>query len=193
MRRLFLIATGLIMVFIAAIWVYRTAGGEKEPDYKTQDIKVKSIRRMVELCTSDIHEEMAVKDSINGKWIVARQTINGRIRFDLDKLRIEENGDTTLVYLPPERVDILESTSPDSYEILDMWDSRNPLFERTLTASEENILKTRWQKKARQRIYQRGYVEQAREHAVVSLTPLLNAIKGADGKTSTVIIIDPYR
>ena len=64
---------------------------------------------MVELCTADIHGEMPIKDSINGKWIVARQVLDGRIRFDLGALRIEERGDTTVVYLPPERVDVLEN------------------------------------------------------------------------------------
>lgn len=192
MRRVIVIFVGLIFLIAGVVIGYKLSRPEKTPDYKTQEMRGKSITRMVELCTSDIHEEMAVKDSVNGKWIVARQTINGRIRFDLDQLRIEEQGDTTFVILPPERVDILESASPGGYEILDMWDSRNPLFERTLTAAEENILKTRWQKRAKQRIYQRGYVKQARANAVASLTPLLNALKGSDGKASPVIILDPY-
>lgn len=146
---------------------------------------------MVELCTSDIHEEVAIKDSVNGKWIVARQTIEGRIRFNLDSLKIDEKGDTTIVYLPPERVDILENASPGAYEVLDSWDSKNSIFSRTLTANEENVIKRRWQDKARKRIYERGYVEQARVNAINTLTPLLSRMKGPDGKQGPVIVIDP--
>ncbi len=164
---------------------------DSAPDYKTQDARIKNISQMVELCTADIHEEWAVKDSVNGMWVVARQTIEGRIRFDLDSLKMEERGDTTFVYLPLERVDIFESTSPGSYEILDVWDGRNVLFKRTLTAREENRLKTRWQKRAIDRIYQRGYVKDARANAVASLSPLLGAMHGAKGKGSVVVIVDP--
>lgn len=146
---------------------------------------------MIELCTSDIHEEVAIKDSINGKWIVARQTIEGRIRFDLDSLKIDERGDTTIIYLPPERVDILENASPEAYEVLDSWDGKNSVFSRTLTANEENIIKRRWQDKTKKRIYERGYVAQARANAVRSLAPLFSRMKGPFDKQGPVILMDP--
>lgn len=178
-----------LIAIVALIWVVRPS--KSVVDYKTRDARIKSITNMVELCSADIHEEMAVKDSVNGKWIVARQTIEGRIRFDLDSLRFEESGDTTFVYLPPERVDILENASPEAYEVLDSWDGEHTIFTRTLTAAEENRIKTRWQQKARQRIYQRGYVKQARANAISTLTPLLSEMKGPFGKQGPVIIIDP--
>lgn len=178
----------LVVAAVAVVAVRFFAPSDSMPEYKTRAARIKNVEQMVELCTADVHEEWAVKDSINGMWVVARQTIDGRVRFDLDSLRTEQRGDTTVVYLPAERVDILESTDPGAYEILDVWDGRNVLFKRTLTAAEENVLKTRWQKRARNRIYQRGYVREARSNAVKSLTPLLGAMHG---NGETIVIVDP--
>lgn len=193
MKKIFWIKVILILIAVAAVALaaWRILTPAEQPDYKTRAARIKAVEQMVEMCTTDIHDEMAVKDNINGKWIVARQVIEGRIRFDLDSLRMEERGDTTVVYLPPERVDILESASPDAYEVLDAWDGNNRFFPRTLTAAEENTLKKRWENRARQRIYDRGYVKDARQRAVATLTPLLQQMKGPHGEQGPVIIIDP--
>ena len=180
-----------VIVVIAALGAgvaYWLKPKEDDRDYDTQAARVKTISSMVELCTADIHDEMPIKDSINGKWIVARQVLEGRIRFDLDALRIEDRGDTMVVYLPPERVDILEDASPDAYEVLDSWDGRNMIFTRTLTASEENRLKVRWQKRLLDRVYDRGYVRAARANALSSLQPLFAAMRGSG---VVVRVIDP--
>ena len=100
----------LVVLALAALGAWLIfVPSEKEPEYKTQRASVKSIEQMVDLCAADIHDEWAIKDSINGKWIVARLSIEGRIRFDLDSLRTEMRGDTMVVILPPERVDIYET------------------------------------------------------------------------------------
>lgn len=184
-----IIAVTVIAMVAFIAWTLRPSA--PTPEYKTNEARIKSITRMVELCTSDIHDEMAIKAHINGKWIVARQTVEGLIRFDLDSLRIEQRGDTTLVYLPRERVDILENAEPGAYEVLDAWDARNSVFSRTMTAAEENAIKSKWQEESRKRVYKRGYVRQARKNAIATLTPLLNAMKGTDDKNAPVIIIDP--
>lgn len=171
------------------IWYFCTV--DKGQDFQSQDARIKSIKQMVDLCTTDLHEEIAVKDSVNGKWIVARQTIEGRVRFNLDSLQIEQRGDTTLFYLPPERVEVLESAAPSSYRILDTWDASRRILSRTLTANEENVIKTRAQKNAVKRIYDRGYVKRARANAVQTLTPLFQALSGPAGKQGPVIIVDP--
>lgn len=183
-----------VIVVIAALGAgvaYWLKPKQDDRDYDTQAARVKTISSMVELCTADIHDEMPIKDSINGKWIVARQVLEGRIRFDLDALRIEERGDTTVVYLPPERVDVLENAGPDAYEVLDAWDGRNMIFSRTLTAAEENALKKRWQRQLVGKIYDKGYVRQARANAVKTLAPLLSAMRGSTSGQGAVIVIDP--
>lgn len=177
----------LLAVVAVGVIIWMVSRPGFEPHYNTSPSYVKSVAQMVELCTTDIHEEMAVKDSIHGKWIVARQIVEGKIRFDIEQLRIEQRGDTTVVYLPPERVDVLENASPDAYEVLDTWDGSSTFFPRTLTAAEENELKRRWQGRVSEQIYSRGYVKRARRQAVETLTPLLNAINGSD---SPVIVVD---
>lgn len=185
----------IIVIVLAAVLAYYVVNmltaERKEREYKTKTARIKSIEQMVELCTLDVHEEVPLKDSVNGKWIVARQTIEGRVRFDLDSLKVEERGDTTIVYLPPERVDVMESASPSAYEIYDSWDASNRLFGRALTAAEENTLKRRWQKNVVKRVYDRGYVSRARRQAVESLTPLFRQMQGPFGKEGPVIVIDP--
>lgn len=179
----------LLLIGVAVFLLGRKPEGD--PAMKLRPARIKAIREMVELCSAEIHEEIPVKDSINGKWIVARQTIHGKISFDLDSLRIEERGDTTFVSLPPEKIEILEGAAPGDYEVLDSWNSRNPVFGGQLTAGEENIVKTRWQGKAVRRIYEKGYVRKARENAVATLSALFRDMKGPSGKGGPVIITDP--
>lgn len=182
-----------IMIIVATIvavgyFIWWCLRAPEHIAYKTQSAKVKAISSMVELCTADIHEEIPIKDSINGKWLVARQIVDGRIRFDIERLKIEEKGDTMLVYLPQEHVDILENAGPDAYQVLDTWDGQSMLFPRTLTAAEENVIKKRWQSRIRKKIYARGYVTRARREAVATLAPLLQAMSEPG---STIIVIDP--
>lgn len=185
------ILLAVLIVVAVGLFAWHMKSWTTARDYQTRAARIKSVSSMIDLCTTDLHEEMPVKDCINGKWIVARQVIEGRIRFDLDSLKIEEKGDTTILYLPPERVEILESASPDAYEVLDAWDGRNKVFSRTLTAQEENVLKTRWQKRAVERIYDRGYVKDARRQAMATLAPLIREMKGPFDKQGPVLIVDP--
>lgn len=176
----------LLLLAVAGIviwwWLSRPVADD---GMRTREARIQSITDMIELCTLDIHDEITIKDSIHGKWIVARQTIEGRVRFDLDSIKVAEKGDTLVITLPPERVDILENAGADSYEVLDAWDGRRSLFPRTVTAAEENAIKRRWQAKARDRIYRRGYVRQAREEAKTTLQSFFGALG------VPVIILDP--
>ncbi len=180
----------IIVAITAGIIIYFNSQST-EPEYKTEDARIKSVTNMVDLCTADFHEELTIKDSINGKWIVARQTIEGHIRFNIDSLKTETRGDTLIVFLPPERVDILEMASPEAYAVLDYWDGSNPVFQRTLTANEENIIKKRWQSKARKRVYNRGYVRDARKNAIEILSQFLNGMRGENDNLGPVILVDP--
>lgn len=173
-----MIALAVVAAAVAGLWFWLGRDTTEEPDYSTREARIKSVSAILDLCTLDVREEMAIKDSVNGKWIVARQTIEGRVRFNLDSLRLEQKGDTTFVYLPPERVDILENADPGSYEVLDAWDGRNNVFVRTMTAGEENVIKERWRRRARQRIYDRGYVRQARRDAAETLRRFFSRLPG---------------
>lgn len=186
----FIVIAALVALLVATIMLlFRDT--DTPSSMQTRPARVKAIREMVELCTAEIHEEIPLKDSVNGKWIVARQTINGKISFNLDSLRIEDKGDSLIVFLPPERVEILEGAMPRDYEVLDSWNSRNPIFGSPLTASEENVLKSRWKRKAIGRIYSKGYVKKAREDAKNTLTNLFGKLRGSKGDDAPVTVIDP--
>lgn len=159
--------------------------------YQTDEARIKSIHQMVSLCTLEIDEEMVFKDSINGKWVVARERIRGSIRYDLEKLRIDRQGDTLFVRLPEETIEIREDEAPDSYEILDYWDGDHTLFNRAMTAREENLLKRRWSSQIEKRIRERGYLGKARIEAMNTLVPLFNALRATDCVGGEIVLIEP--
>lgn len=178
----------ILILIVYVVWFFMSS--RPAANYKNRAARIKSIEQMVDLCTLDIHEEISIRDSIHGKWIVAKQTLEGRVRFDLDSLRIEERGDTTFVYLPPSKVEVLEGATPESYEVIDSWDGSRRVFGRVLTASEENVLKRRWANQSVRRIYEKGYVRKARQSAVATLTPLFRQLQGPFGKQGPVIVVD---
>lgn len=178
---LWLIGAGLLLAAGLGVWSYF-----RKPDPVDPHIfpaRVKAIKQMVELCTLEINEEMCLKDSINGKWLIAKEKIRGSVRFDIDRIAISQRGDTLVVKLPPERVVILESDDADAYRVLDTWDGRN-FFPRRLTAREENIIKGRWRKRIIDRMYDKGHVSHARRNAVATLSSLISQLKG------NIVVID---
>lgn len=181
------------VIAAAGVAIYLKTDLNDTPDdgrYKIDEARIESIRQMVSLCTLEINEEVAFKDSINGKWLVVREKIRGRVKYDLDSLKIEQRGDTLLVYLPKESVEIRENESPDSYEILDFWDGDNMIFTRNITAEEENILKRRWRGRLEQKIRDRGYLVKARENASSVLMPIFRSMRGASGDEGPVILVE---
>ena len=170
------------------IWYFTRE--EAPRDYSTREATIKQIESMVDLCTLDIHEEMAVKDSINGKWIVARQTIKGRVRFDLDSLHIEYRGDTTFVYLPPERVEELEDASPQAYEVFDSWDGSRVSIRPHSDCCRGERFETPLAEAGRLTGYTPEATSDERENAMASLRPLFSAMR-ASGAAGHVMIVDP--
>lgn len=164
----------VVVVLLAGgyLYWYLNRPVERE-DFETEPSRLKEIREMADLCTLDFHEEIAIKDQADGKWIVAKMTVEGSVRYDLDSLRFEERGDTVMVTLPKERIEILESAEPGSYEVLDSWDQKRIAFGRKLTAAEENGIKQRARGHLEQTLRSRGYVKRARENASATLRPLL--------------------
>lgn len=180
----------LTVIAGAGALVYFLTRPEPKQDYPTQEAKMKTIREMVNLCSLDFYEEVPFKDSVNGKWIVAVEKIQGSVKFDLEKLRVETRGDSTFIYLPPAKVEILESTEPGAYRIIDSWDADRLVFGRTLTGKEENIIKNRLKSRLVKQVRSRGYVARAEENAVATLTPLFNSLYSADKDAHVSIILD---
>ncbi|MCM1137480.1 MAG: DUF4230 domain-containing protein [Duncaniella sp.] len=134
---------------------------------------IEDVKRMVKLCALEIHDDVPMRDSINGKWIFAKGRMNGYITFDVEKMEYHMEGDTLYVTLPPEVVEIYESTDKDSYRVYDTWD-KSFLGVGQLTTAEENILKERMKQRYVRSVYDCGYVDRARKTAIETLTNLLS-------------------
>lgn len=175
---------GIAAAALVAVGAVAWYGNRSGSTASVKETRMKEIREMVNLCTLEIMDEVALKDSINGKWLFARCRLNGRVGFDLEKLEFREKGDTLVVVLPPETVEIRESVSPGSYEVIDTWDD-SLLGLGKLTAAEENALRRRQAARYRRMVYSRGYVSRARANAVATLTDLFSLFD------TPVVISDP--
>ncbi len=148
--------------------------------------EIKDVKAMAQLCTVDITEDVPIKGSVGPRHIFARQTVNGTISFDLDNLTMEEVGDSAInVTLPPEIVEIYESTEPNSYVVIDQW-TDDFFGSPNLTTAQENAIKSKVRDNFRKKIYAKGYVKRARAEAVENLTSMLGAMTG-----KRVTVTDP--
>lgn len=150
-----------------------------------QPARIADISPMLRLCTVEIVEDLPVKASIGSRHIFARETVKGSISFDLEKIKTEERGDTLVVTLPPEIIEIYESTEPASYQVYDTWNDRF-LGSTNFTTAEENIIKDKVTKNFRNSIYKKGLVKRARSEAVKNLQPMLQRVM-----RRPVVVIDP--
>lgn len=182
MIKLWLTVAVLAAVAVGALWVWGKHSSGTQPDISPTQIT--DIREMVKLCTMELEDEVAMKDSIHGKWIFSKARLQGNISFDLEKMKWEQRGDTIFVELPPEEVRVRESTAPNSYEVIDTWDD-SLLGLGKITAAEENALKNRLTSHYRRDIYRKGYVARARRSALGTLRNLTRHLPG------TVIVTDP--
>lgn len=181
LRLLTIIAIIILACAAVAWWAY----SPKTSHSTTHDAVITDITPMVRLCALDIYEDVPIKASIGTKHMFARTTLNGSITFDVEGLTLDQQGDTILVTLPHEIVDVYESTDPNSYLVIDTWNDR--LFGSAhFTTAEENSIKAKVRDNFRRKIYRKGYVRRARAEAVTSLTSMLSGLTG-----KTVIVTDP--
>lgn len=176
MRWLYRICIVLVLLLAGGYIYWYFTRPVEEQKFETRPAELKAIREMAQLATLDFHEEMTVKDQIDGKWLVARMTVEGSVKYDLDSIRFDQKGDTVVIILPKEKIDIYESTDKGAYEVLDTWDANRPILGRKLTAAEENAIKEHARARLEQTIRNRGYVKRAQDNARVTLTPLLSRL-----------------
>lgn len=168
----------LLLVLVACAvggWLWYTRPKpSSDAHYDIAAARVSSLRSMSSLCTLTLREELMMRDSVRGQWIVARVKVEGRILFDLDSMKYDRQGDTLTIRLPFETMEIRENAGPDAYEVLDSWDAESMLMPRTLTTAEENVIKQRWARQVRGRLYKRGLHERARRNAVETVERLVS-------------------
>lgn len=175
--------------FILVITLLLVAGGfflwhhaSRPVDPEISESKLTEIKGLVKLCSLEVRDDVAIKDSINGKWIFAKSTVNGYIRFDLEKLDYQLQNDSVIIFLPPEEIEVYESDRDNSYQVIDTWNQALLDF-RPLTSDEETAIKQRMARRYKDSFYEKGYVARARASAVATLSALLSKM---DGKISIV-------
>lgn len=168
-----LLALGAIIAGV----IWWKAGDREMPVAELEPAKIVDVRPMVRLCSVEVYEDVPIKANIGTRHIFARATLTGTISFDLEQTRDEWRGDTLFVYLPPEIVEIRESTDRGSYKVIDTWNEKF-LGKSNFTAQEENEIKRKAVESWREGIYSRGYVRRAREEAVSRLASMLRPFVG---------------
>lgn len=143
-----------------------------EVTYSVEEGKISSLKAVAQLCTLDIYREVSVLDTINNKVIFGVQKQQGSISFDLDSLSIDTSGDTVRVVLPPETVELNESTEPGSWKVIDTKALSLFAADR-LTNLEDNLVKQRLRRRAISQLYADSTVARARSEACRNISVLL--------------------
>lgn len=185
---LYAFIAGLLTAIIAAAaaW-FLWPSDDSADDVDVQPARIADIRQMLSLCSTEIYEELPIRGHYGSKHLVAKATLTGSITFDLDRLRTDSLGDTIVIYLPPEHIELRESTEPGAYTVIDTWNER--LLGDGLTAREENAIKKRAMEMAENRIRARGHVARARTDAANTLARFTAAATGRPVR----VIVNPER
>lgn len=180
-----IIAAAILLGGILLIVSLNRKSSRQSGDLTIDGAIVKEVESMVRLCSMDIYEETPVKATIGNRHLFGRITLKGSITFDLERIVLKMSGDTLRVQLPPEKVEILESTDKDSYIVIDTWNDRF-MGSGCFTTAEENKIKEKVKQNAIKSIYRKGYVKRARAEAAENLTAMLSALT-----SKPVLVTDP--
>lgn len=180
-----IIAAAILLGGILLIVSLNRKSSRQSGDLTIDGAIVKEVESMVRLCSMDIYEETPVKATIGNRHLFGRITLKGSITFDLERIVLKMSGDTLRVQLPPEKVEILESTDKDSYIVIDTWNDRF-MGSGSFTTAEENKIKEKVKQNAIKSIYRKGYVKRARAEAAENLTAMLSALT-----SKPVVVTDP--
>lgn len=174
----------IILLLIIGFGVYNRIN---QPAISTLPAKIEEIKQAVKLSTLDITTEEIFKDTVNIKGVVSRVRTRVYIHFDIEDIPLTEHGDTLIVQLPPEIIDVYEATT-DGFQVLDVWNLQFPdePVEIPLTNTEENMVKRKLKHRIQNQMYEKGYVKRARENAVHSLAILFSRFR------DQVVVIDNY-
>lgn len=167
------IAVVLIAAIVAVVIYFAFA--PKDNDIVVSKGRIRNVESLVQLCAVDFYYEVPVKDTVNLKMLFGVQKQQGSISFDVGNLKIDAEGDTVRITLPPEIIELRESTEKDSWQVIDTK-GLTLLTRDKLTDAEENQIKSHIKEKSIRRLYQNGTVRRARAEAVGNLTSLMEKI-----------------
>ncbi len=174
-----IIAIGIAILVIVGIFKFSS-------DNKTIIGKgmINKLDTMVELCTIDFYNEVAVVDTVENWECFAKQKQRGSISFDIENLEINTESDTVSIILPPEIIEIMEATDKESWDAIDSkdlngsWDNASPDI--------WNVVKRNALKNSTKNLYKAGIVERARIEGAQNLQSLMEKVY-----RKPVKVIDP--
>lgn len=175
--KLILTAIVVIAVVAAGLYLYFSLSSPNNT-IDVDKAKVSRIETMARLCTVDIYSEVPVLDTINGKVMFAIQKQKGSVSFDLEKLKVDADGDTVKITLPPETVELYEATDKNSWEVIDTKAiGRMAMFRSDkFTIAEENAVKAKIKEKSTKLLYRNGTIERARAEGARNLQALMEMV-----------------
>ena len=140
--------------------------------------KINKVDTMVELCSIDFYNEVPIIDTVQNWVCFAKQKQRGSISFDIENLDIDANGDSVLIILPPEIIEIMEATDDKAWETVD---SKDLTWLQRLSTSRApvevwSIVKKNALIKSKKNLYQAGIVERARVEGAENLQILMEKV-----------------
>ena len=137
--------------------------------------KINKVDTMVELCSIDFYNEVPIIDTVQNWECFAKQKQRGSISFDIENLEIDSKGDSVYIILPPEIIEIMDSTDDKAWETVDSKDLR---WLRTSKAPIEvwTTVKKNALNKSKKNLYQAGIVERARAEGAENLQILMEKV-----------------
>lgn len=159
---------------VGAVYVWRSiTRTDSGPEVYVRPAVIRDVREMARLCTVEIYSELPVQDTIDNKVIVAVQKQHGTVSFDIDRLDIEDSADTIRTTLPPEIVELYETTDENAYTVIDTKGIGLLVTDR-LTNDQDNRFKQRLKRRSIERLYRDGVIANARKEARRQLAQLLS-------------------
>ena len=177
MNRIIKIAIALVGMCALAWVVYVLAFASNDKVIVGKG-KINKVDTMVELCSIDFYNEVPIIDTVQNWVCFAKQKQRGSISFDIENLDIDANGDSVLIILPPEIIEIMEATDDKAWETVD---SKDLTWLQRLSTSRApvevwSIVKKNALIKSKKNLYQAGIVERARVEGAENLQILMEKV-----------------
>ncbi len=137
--------------------------------------QINKVKTMVELCTIDFYNEVAITDTISNWVLFGKQKQRGSISFDLENLEVDYNNDSAKIIHPPEIIEIMEATEVNSWESVDSKDLRDFRWAKA-PIEIWNLAKKNAMENSKRNLYENGTVERARTEGAQSLQELMEKV-----------------
>lgn len=182
-----LLIGGLIAAALGAAVAFFTLSSPKRT-IEVSEGRISGIETLAQLCAVEFYSEVPILDTLHNKVMFAVQKQKGSISFDLDRLRVDDSGDTIRITLSPEIVDLYEATDDNSWEVIDTK-AIGPvalLMSDKFTVEEENAIKSKIRQRSKRLLYHNGTVARARKEGAANLQSMMEKVY-----RRPVVVTDP--